>query len=106
MKTTKTDFIAFLFELVEPMLTEFEDYRIDGALKAAKEQHAATVAVLRSALAFIQEEAENRSEAGSEYSDYEREPRELAERLEAVIASTALSSADSAASSTASTCGR
>jgi len=85
MTATKTDFVATLFELVEPMLSEFEDYRINGALKAAKEQHAATMAVCRDALAFIEEEAENRAEAGSEYSDYEREPRELAERLAAVI---------------------
>jgi hypothetical protein len=37
------DAIAFLFDLVQPMLTEFDDYRIDGALKAAKEQHAAAL---------------------------------------------------------------
>jgi hypothetical protein len=43
------------------------------------------VATCRAALAFIEEEAENRAEAGSEYSDYEREPRELAEQLAAVI---------------------
>lgn len=38
------------------------------------------------ALTFIEDEAENRSAAGSAYSDYEREPRELAERLRAVVA--------------------
>jgi hypothetical protein len=43
------------------------------------------LASCRAALAFIKEESENRSEAGSEYSDYEREPRELAEQLAAVI---------------------
>lgn len=37
------DAIAFLFDLVEPMLTEFDDYRIDGALKAARKQHAAAL---------------------------------------------------------------
>ena len=37
------DAIAFLFDLVQSMLTEFDDYRIDGALKAAKEQHAAAL---------------------------------------------------------------
>lgn len=39
----------------------------------------------RKALKFIREEADNRSEAGSEYSDYEREPRELADELEVAL---------------------
>jgi ribosome modulation factor len=34
---------------------------------------------------FLEEEAENRSAAGSAMSDYEREPRELAERVRAMI---------------------
>ncbi len=42
-------------------------------------------ATLEAALAFIEEEAENRSAAGSTMSDYEREPRELAERLRAAL---------------------
>jgi hypothetical protein len=42
--------------------------------------------VARAALAFIEEEAENRSEAGSTYSDYEKEPRDLAESLASAIA--------------------
>lgn len=37
------------------------------------------------ALAFIEDEADNRSAAGSEMSDYEREPRELADDLRAAI---------------------
>lgn len=43
--------------------------------------------VARAALTFIEEEAENRSEAGSTYSDYEKEPRDLAEWLAAAIKS-------------------
>jgi hypothetical protein len=41
--------------------------------------------LLREALTFISEEADNRSAAGSEMSDYEREPRELAERIAGVL---------------------
>lgn len=41
--------------------------------------------LLTDVLAFIDEEANNRSAAGSEMSDYEREPRELAERIAAVL---------------------
>lgn len=42
--------------------------------------------VLRAAADFVEEEADMRSAAGSEHSDYEREPRELAERLRAAFA--------------------
>lgn len=45
-----------------------------------------TLAALRAARDFIQEEAANRSDAGSEYSDYEREPRDLVTVLDAAIA--------------------
>lgn len=34
---------------------------------------------------FVEEEAENRSAAGAEYSDYEREARDLAERIRAAL---------------------
>lgn len=43
--------------------------------------YAELLSVLTDAAEFIEEEAENRSHAGSEMSDYEREPRELAERI-------------------------
>lgn len=43
MTARNFDAIAALFDLVEPMLTEFDDYRINGALAAAKRQHAAVM---------------------------------------------------------------
>lgn len=36
-------------------------------------------------LEFLNDEAEQRSDAGSAMSDYEREPRELAEELSAYL---------------------
>lgn len=54
-------------------------------LVAASNDRAALVELLCQALTFIREEADNRSAAGSEMTDYEREPRELADRIEAVI---------------------
>ncbi len=46
----------------------------------------AMLEALRSAAAFIGEEADNREYAGSEHSDYEREPRDLVNRINAAIA--------------------
>lgn len=43
------------------------------------------LAALEKAREFIKEEADNRGDAGSEYSDYEREPRELVKEIDAVI---------------------
>ena len=45
----------------------------------------AMLEALRSAAAFIGEEADNREYAGSEHSDYEREPRDLVNRINAAI---------------------
>ncbi len=53
--------------------------------EAAFPRAAALLEASRLALSFIEDEAENRSYAGSEYSDYEREPRELAERLRGAL---------------------
>ena len=43
MTARNFDAIASLFDLVEPMLTEFDDYRMDIALEAARKQHAAVL---------------------------------------------------------------
>lgn len=53
---------------------------------AAEMGHQGLVEAAKEALEFISDEAENRSAAGSEMSDYEREPREIADRLRTAIA--------------------
>lgn len=47
--------------------------------------HDDMLAVMKKVREFIKEEADNRGDAGSEYSDYEREPRELVKEIDAVI---------------------
>lgn len=54
-------------------------------ISAVLSGHTESSAVIREAVDFLEEEAENRSAAGSEMSDYEREPRELAERLKTIV---------------------
>jgi len=69
MTTRNFDAIAALFDLVEPMLTEFDDYRINGALAAARKQHEASAAFIKHLATFStpdDEFAERKAEEGDD----------------------------------------
>ncbi|MCO5144556.1 MAG: hypothetical protein M9895_00105 [Aquamicrobium sp.] len=69
MTARNFDAIASLFDLVEPMLTEFDDYRINGALAAARKQHEASAAFIKHLATFStpdDEFAERKAEEGDD----------------------------------------
>jgi len=72
---------------VPPHIISFVVENLRDRALAAETRLKEAVTVLRDAGDFIEDEADNRSAAGSEYSDYEREPRDLAERIDALLSS-------------------